>query len=117
MNSDCLQLAFMSPSPSEMLLVMLIALLVYGGDLPRVARTWGKTLAEFRKSMSGIQNDLRNVLNEYDDSPRRLPYYESQSPVDTTQEVATQQAPDPNLDYVEPADTVDSSESSPSGTT
>jgi sec-independent protein translocase protein TatA len=117
MDGVYLQLAFMSPSPSEMLLLMLVALLLYGGDLPRVARTWGKTLGEFRKSMSGIQNELRNVLNDYDDSPRRLPYYKPQPPADGTCEVADPTVADPNLNYVEPATPVDSDESSHSVTT
>ena len=76
-----LQFAFMSPSPSEMLLLMLVALLLYGGDLPRVAKTWGKTLAEFRKNLSGLQNEFNEVIHSYDDSPRRIAYHEP-TPVD-----------------------------------
>jgi TatA/E family protein of Tat protein translocase len=66
-------LAFLSPSPSEMLLVMLVALLLYGGELPKVARSWGKTLAEFKRGFSGIQNEFNQVFH---DEPRRIPYHD-----------------------------------------
>jgi TatA/E family protein of Tat protein translocase len=65
--------AFFSPSPSEMLLVMIVALLLYGGDLPKVARSWGKTLAEFKRGFSGIQNEINQV---FQDEPRRIPYHD-----------------------------------------
>jgi Sec-independent protein translocase protein TatA len=44
-----LPLAFWSPGPGEMLVIGIVALLLYGGELPRVAKSWGKTLAEFRR--------------------------------------------------------------------
>jgi TatA/E family protein of Tat protein translocase len=65
--------AFLSPSPSEMLLVMLVALLLYGGELPKVARSWGKTLAEFKRGFSGIQKEFNQVFH---DEPRRIPYHD-----------------------------------------
>ena len=60
-------------SPTEMLVLMLVALLVYGGDLPRVARSWGKTLSEFKRGLSNIQNEFNSVMNE---EPPRIPYHD-----------------------------------------
>lgn len=71
MGLSALLLAFLSPSPSEMLLLVLVALLLYGGDLPKVARSWGKSLSELRKSLSGIQNEINDVIY---DRPRRISY-------------------------------------------
>ncbi len=51
-----------SPGPPEMLLLLVIALLLYGGKLPEMARTWGKTLAEFRRSLSGIQREFNDAM-------------------------------------------------------
>jgi Sec-independent protein translocase protein TatA len=65
--------AFLSPSPGEMLLVMLVALLLYGGELPKVARSWGKSLAEFKRGFSGIQKEFNQVFH---DEPRRIPYHD-----------------------------------------
>ncbi len=60
-------------SPSEMLLVMFVALLLYGGELPKVARSWGKSLAEFKKGINGLQNEFNSV---FQDEPRRIPYHD-----------------------------------------
>jgi sec-independent protein translocase protein TatA len=75
---DCFALvAFWSPGPGEMLLLALVALLLYGGDLPEVARTWGKSFAEFRRSLSGIQRDLNETIYS---EPQRLEYLPPRTP-------------------------------------
>jgi sec-independent protein translocase protein TatA len=60
-------------SPTEMVVLMLVALLVYGGELPKVARSWGKSLAEFKRGLSNIQNEFNSVIY---DEPRRIPYHD-----------------------------------------
>lgn len=70
-----LPLAFLSPSFGEMALIAIIALLLYGSDLPEVARTWGKAYHEFRRNLGGIRNDLNDVIYAEPDSPRKLQYY------------------------------------------
>lgn len=72
-------LAFWSPGPSEMLLLALIALLLYGGNLPEVAKSWGKTFAEFRRSLSGIQNEFHSAFYS---EPERLEYLPDTRPRD-----------------------------------
>ena len=62
-----------SPGPAEMLVVLVVALLLYGGRLPEVARSWGKSFAEFRRGLNGIQNEINDVI--YGD-PERLEYHE-----------------------------------------
>ena len=59
---DTIVLAFWSPGPGEMLLLAVIALLLYGGNLPEVARSWGKTFTEFRRGLHGIQNDINDAI-------------------------------------------------------
>ncbi len=63
--------AFWSPGPLEMLLLAVLALLFYGGDLPKVARSWGKSLTDFRRGLSGLQNDFNDVIYS---EPERLEY-------------------------------------------
>lgn len=70
-----LPLAFLSPSFGEIILIAIIALLLYGSDLPQVARSWGKTYQELRRHLSGMQRDLNDVIYAEDDSPRKLQYY------------------------------------------
>lgn len=64
-------LAFWTPGPGEMLLLAVVALLLYGGQLPEVARSWGKTFAEFRRGLNGIQNDINEAIYS---EPERLEY-------------------------------------------
>jgi TatA/E family protein of Tat protein translocase len=68
-------LAFMGLGPSEMLLVAVIALLVFGSDLPNVARSWGKQFNEFRRHLSGIRDEFNDAIYAEPDAPRRLQYH------------------------------------------
>lgn len=67
--------AFLSLSPSEMLVVAVVALLLFGGDLPRVAREWGKHFVEFRRHLSGIREELNEAIYAEPDPPRRLQHH------------------------------------------
>jgi sec-independent protein translocase protein TatA len=49
---------FGSPGMSEMLIIGMIALLLFGKRLPEVARSVGKSLHEFRSAISGFQNEI-----------------------------------------------------------
>ena len=69
-------LAFWSPGPGEMLLLAAVALLLYGGKLPEVARSWGKSFAEFRRGLSGIQNDINEAIYS---EPQRIEYQPEQT--------------------------------------
>ncbi|MCH7750790.1 MAG: twin-arginine translocase TatA/TatE family subunit [Planctomycetes bacterium] len=69
---SCVLVAFLSPSPVEMLVVAAFALLLYGGDLPKVARSWGKSFTEFRRSFSGIQKDINEAIYS---EPEQLEYH------------------------------------------
>jgi sec-independent protein translocase protein TatA len=49
----------------EMLLVFVIALLLFGGDkLPGFARSIGKTMREFKKAASGVEEEFKRALDE-----------------------------------------------------
>lgn len=70
---------FGSLGPAEMLFVGMIALLLFGKKLPEVARGLGKSLTEFKKGMSGIEEDVSSSSNRYETSstPRPAPKEES----------------------------------------
>ena len=57
-------LAFGSLGYKEVLLILLVVLLLFGGrKLPELARGIGKGLREFRRGISGIQDDLTKDLD------------------------------------------------------
>ncbi|BBO35877.1 Sec-independent protein translocase subunit TatA/TatB [Lacipirellula parvula] len=72
-----LPLAFLNFGFGEMAILAVIALLLYGSDLPEVARTWGKAYQEFRRNLNGFRNDLNNVIYSEPEKeiPRKLQYY------------------------------------------
>jgi Sec-independent protein translocase protein TatA len=72
-----LTLAFLNFGMGEMLLLAIVALLLYGSDLPEVAKTWGKAYAEFRRNLNGFRSELNNVIysEPEPDAPRKLQYY------------------------------------------
>jgi sec-independent protein translocase protein TatA len=47
---------------SEVLLVLLVALLLFGHKLPQVAFSLGKSLTEFKKGVNDVQNDLAQTM-------------------------------------------------------
>jgi sec-independent protein translocase protein TatA len=59
-------LAFMSFSFSEMLVVGLFALLIFGGRLPEVMRNLGRTYAKFRHGMNEVAHPIRQEIRRLD---------------------------------------------------
>jgi|YNPMSStandDraft_1061717.scaffolds.fasta_scaffold211299_1 sec-independent protein translocase protein TatA len=48
-----------SPSPGEMLIILLIAILLFGEKLPEVARTIGKKIMEFQQGFRSLEREFR----------------------------------------------------------
>ncbi len=52
------------PGMPEMLMIMFIALLLFGRRLPEVARSMGRSINEFKKGLSEVQGDLSTELKD-----------------------------------------------------
>lgn len=49
----------------ELLMIMFIILLLFGADrLPGLARGFGKSVREFKKAASGVEEEIRQVMAE-----------------------------------------------------
>lgn len=51
-------IAFWTPSGFELIVIMVVALLLFGKRLPEVARSLGKGVVEFKKGLKGVEDDL-----------------------------------------------------------
>jgi sec-independent protein translocase protein TatA len=55
--------AFLDPSPSTLLILGVIAVLLFGERLPEVARSVGKGFMEFKKGVRSIQDEVEGAIN------------------------------------------------------
>jgi sec-independent protein translocase protein TatA len=53
-----------SPGPMEMVIVGLIALLLFGNRLPKVMRSLGQGITEFKKGVHGIQDEIEESVTK-----------------------------------------------------
>lgn len=65
----CTILAFMSFGFTELLLVGVVALLVFGGNLPDVMRTLGRNYARLRQSLNEFSRPVREQMREVTQLP------------------------------------------------
>ena len=53
-------LAIWHPGPWEMVILLLIALLLFGKRLPEVGRSMGKGIVEFRRGLKGVTDEIES---------------------------------------------------------
>lgn len=59
----------MTPGPLELLLIFTVVLILFGAqNLPKIARSLGKTLEEFRRAAHEVTTEIINA--DEDDDPR-----------------------------------------------
>lgn len=57
----------------EMLVIFVLALMLFGGKrLPEVAKGLGKSIREFKRAASGVEDEIRRAM-DLDHSPHRRP--------------------------------------------
>lgn len=50
-----------SLGPWEIIIILFLALLIFGRRLPEVGRSLGKSLVEFKKGMKGIEDEVEKA--------------------------------------------------------
>ncbi len=58
---------------TEVIVILVIALLLFGRRLPEVGRSLGKGIVEFKKGVKGIEDEIRDDLDEADREIERIP--------------------------------------------
>jgi sec-independent protein translocase protein TatA len=75
-------LAILDIGSTEIVVIMLVALLLFGSKrMPDLARSLGKSLREFRKATSGLEAELKRAM-EAPPSPPPKPTADPRSPGD-----------------------------------
>lgn len=62
-------------NPMELMIVGAIAVLLFGNKLPSVARSLGKSMTEFKKGISDIQDEVRSAGSGASRSSQQVSHY------------------------------------------
>jgi sec-independent protein translocase protein TatA len=54
------------PGGSEWIIILIIAVLIFGRRLPEIARSLGKSITAFKKGVKETENDINEVLEDAD---------------------------------------------------
>ncbi|MBI2813886.1 MAG: twin-arginine translocase TatA/TatE family subunit [Opitutae bacterium] len=71
----------------ELMMIMFIVLLLFGANrLPELARGIGKSVREFRKAASGVEDEVRRAMEE--EQPKKFPTHPPAPPGGTIPQAA-----------------------------
>ncbi len=60
-------LLFLNIGSSEMILIVFVALLLFGGEkLPEIARGLGKGIRDFKDASEGVKREINNQINSFE---------------------------------------------------
>lgn len=56
-------LAFFNLSTGEIIVICVVALILFGGNLPMIAKNLGKSVVEFKKGIKDVKDDISDAAN------------------------------------------------------
>jgi sec-independent protein translocase protein TatA len=57
-------LAFWTPGPMELVIILVVAVLIFGRRLPEIARGVGKSVTEFKKGIHEVNETKDEVMDD-----------------------------------------------------
>lgn len=57
-------LAFYMPGPFEIVIILVVALLLFGRRLPEVGRSLGRGIVEFKRGVKGLEDEIESASDE-----------------------------------------------------
>ncbi|QKJ31627.1 twin-arginine translocase TatA/TatE family subunit [Mucilaginibacter mali] len=67
-------LLFLNIGTPELILIMFVALLLFGGEkLPGIARGLGKGIRDFKDASEGVKREINNQINSYEEKKTTQP--------------------------------------------
>jgi len=58
-------LAFLTPGPWQLVIVLVVVLLLFGSRLPSVMRSLGEGITEFKKGIKGDPKDANDSIEDH----------------------------------------------------
>ena len=71
------------PAPTQLIVLLVLAVLLFGQNLPQVARTWGQKLVEFRRGMKHIEDEIRSITSDLTSTAPTRPAISNSNPQDS----------------------------------
>src|SRR3569623_48388 len=79
-------LLFLNIGTPELILIMFVALLLFGGEkLPGIARGLGKGIRDFKDASEGVKREINNQINNYEEKKPQQQPEEEVTPQDAAQ--------------------------------
>jgi sec-independent protein translocase protein TatA len=63
---------FGMPGGIEWIIILIVALLIFGKRLPEVMKSMGKGIVEFKKGIKGVEDDVEDAIEKKPEKPEKL---------------------------------------------